>query len=713
MRNVESSQSNRKKKGLASAISRIVGSIMVVVFLLLIISVSITAGRGLLDETRNSLQSIAKANGVQIQEYMNICQTTAKGLAEEIEASVAEKRSLKQGDAKLEETEKSVVYDTLGLNGVEKQLESFLISTAKSAVANNQAVIGIGIMFEPYQYTEKRESYALYFTEEDGEIGVSDVGAYEEFSANDYYQIAVGKTETIFTEPYSYRDMWMITGATPILVDGEMIGVINIDVSMSVFDELDFTNSSYPSMTASVISRDGTIDFDSGNADVISQNVSEAYFKSQAETDAVLKQIQDGQSFVRHYDSKAFGTKAYSYYYPLRAGSETWATVTSVEAKDVLKDTFLTIVLLCVLSIVCLIVIAAVTDRIIRKKLAPIGEVVDAAKRISAGYLDVQLQAVNDDEIGTLAETFQATSIFLKNMIKDISQVLGRIAQNDFTVDTAIEYDGDFVQIRESFTEILGNLNAAMQEVKSGAGQVSAGADQMAQTAQTLAADAEEQAVSVDRLNTSVREVTARIELNAKQAEDASGLAKSIGSEVEISNRKMEEMVTAISEITETSRHIEMIIQNIESIASQTNLLSLNASIEAARAGEAGRGFAVVAEEIQGLANQSAEAAQNTRRLIGESIQAVESGTAIAADTEKSMSALVEEIGGIVVSIEQIAIASREQKEAIAEIEGNVSVISDSVQNNSGASEEASATSQQLKAQADILLGRVSEFRLK
>lgn len=698
---------------MAKVTARVLCTVMAFVFLLLIVCTAAMAGGSLLSSTFNNLQSIAAANGVQVQEYMNICQTTAKGLASEIEILTVEESALSDTDTKILSRERSEVYKDLDLNSVKKQLEDYLIATAKNAVENNEAVIGIGIMFEPYQFTKSRESYALYFTEEGGEITVSDVGAYEEFSANEYYQIAVGQKDTIFTEPYSYRDMWMLTGATPILVDGEMIGVINIDVSMSVFDGLHLSNDEFPSMTTMIVSNDGIINFDSGNVENISKNVSEVVFENDGDRTKALHAMQAGESFRQKYYSRDAGTNVYGNYYPLNAGSETWATVTSVSSRDALKDTFLTIAILIILCIASLFIIAVISIRTLKKRLAPIQQIVEAANSITAGHLDISLDVKSEDEVGVLAEAFLETSHSLQRMIRDISDVLYGIANNDFTVETAIEYQGDFGRIREAFVNILQNLNSAMQDIRVSTDQVSLGADQMASTAQVLAAGATEQSVSIDRLGNAIRDVSQTVEANAVHASEANMLVTGVGKEVGESNQKMEQMIQAISEITETSRHIELIIQNIESIASQTNLLSLNAAIEAARAGEAGRGFAVVADEIRELANQSAKAAQNTRELIGDSIRAVENGTAIAAETESSMNALVGQIKNIIEAIENIASASESQKEAIFQVESSVEQISDVVRDNSGSAQESSATSEELKAQAETLAGLISQFTIR
>ena len=143
----------------------------------------------------------------------------------------------------------------------------------------------------------------------------------------------------------------------------------------------------------------------------------------------------------------------------------------------------------------------------------------------------------------------------------------------------------------------------------------------------------------------------------------------------------MKELVEAMQHISETTNDIQVVIGKIESIASQTNLLSLNASIEAARAGEAGKGFAVVAEQIKNLAEESASSAEETRVMLTNSLNQVGVGSSVADETSQFMSEMIEQL--------------------------------DAVVSNSAASEETSATSEELSASAESLDEMVSDFVLR
>ena len=173
------------------------------------------------------------------------------------------------------------------------------------------------------------------------------------------------------------------------------------------------------------------------------------------------------------------------------------------------------------------------------------------------------------------------------------------------------------------------------------------------------------------------------------------------------------EKSTLMSRINETSEKIGAIITQIEDIASQTNLLSLNASIEAARAGEAGKGFAVVADQIRNLAEQSAKSAVDSKALIEAAIHEVGDGNMYAEKASTSLREVVDGIQAIADSAKKIKEISIEQADSMEQVEATAERIAEVVQNNSAAAQETSATSEELTAQATTLSGMVSVFKLR
>ena len=170
---------------------------------------------------------------------------------------------------------------------------------------------------------------------------------------------------------------------------------------------------------------------------------------------------------------------------------------------------------------------------------------------------------------------------------------------------------------------------------------------------------------------------------------------------------------SAMERINDTSKQIANIIAEIEDIASQTNLLSLNASIEAARAGEAGRGFAVVADQIGKLASDSANSAVNTKKLIENSISEIENGNEITLKATTAIESVIDGIKMLASSTKEISELSVSQAEAMKQLEQGVEQISEVIQSNSAAAEETSATSEELSAQSDNLEQLVRQFQLK
>ncbi len=202
------------------------------------------------------------------------------------------------------------------------------------------------------------------------------------------------------------------------------------------------------------------------------------------------------------------------------------------------------------------------------------------------------------------------------------------------------------------------------------------------------------------------------IRATANQAGESYTQARTYADEAERSHKEMKAMMEAMTRINDASQQVGNIISEIEDIASQTNLLSLNASIEAARAGEAGRGFAVVADQIRQLAEQSAHSAAETRTLIETSLNAISDGSKTADIVNASIDRVVEGIELIANASKNISETANEQAEAMKQTEQGVNQISEVVQSNSATAEQASATSEELSAQAMTLDSLISKFQL-
>lgn len=222
-----------------------------------------------------------------------------------------------------------------------------------------------------------------------------------------------------------------------------------------------------------------------------------------------------------------------------------------------------------------------------------------------------------------------------------------------------------------------------------------------------------EQAASIEELATNIMSISGQVKENADHAEEASRRADAAGAETEESNRRMQDMMAAMADISSSSREIGKIIKTIEGIAFQTNILALNAAVEAARAGEAGKGFSVVAEEIRNLAIRSSEASKNTAALIATSLDTVKAGTDIADETAQSLGMVLESVRLVTESVGRIAASSRQQALSLRQIEKGMGQISDVVQTNSATAEESAAASEELSAQAQFLKDLAGQFRLK
>ncbi len=370
---------------------------------------------------------------------------------------------------------------------------------------------------------------------------------------------------------------------------------------------------------------------------------------------------------------------------------------------------------LVVIAVGNLILVLKVSGSVIFSLVQPVKELEDAAKRMSQGDFSVQITYDSDDELGELAECFRITVSSLKMIIDDLYRIISEFKDGNFDVRSECreKYVGDYEPLLTQLRDMVVNISNSLGNIQSVADQVASGSTELANSAQVLAEGAANQSSAVEQLLATVTDVTAQVEENSRATDRLHDNAKSVGGEADISRRKMADLMRAMESIKDTSQEINNIIADIEDIASQTNLLSLNAAIEAARAGEAGKGFAVVAEQIRKLAEDSAQSAVKTKQLIEASLAEISKGNDITEETADSMNKVMDELDNILMGVGEIRTASDKQAVSVKEIEKGVEQISGVVTANSATAEQTSATSEQLSAQAITLNGEVEQFSLR
>ena len=362
-------------------------------------------------------------------------------------------------------------------------------------------------------------------------------------------------------------------------------------------------------------------------------------------------------------------------------------------------------------------VVTTMIGRIITNSITEPVEQIDAAvASLRKGELSnvEMLTYESEDEFGDTIRNLKEAMGILADYVSEISVEVKAIAQGDLTRngDDITDFLGDFSELKTSLLYILKRFNSTLTEISNLAEQVSSNSSEVENASKSLADGATEQAGVIEELNATIDTVVDMAEDTAKETQNASARVKASANKANEEKEKMNELLTEMEHITEISKEIGNIITDIEDIASQTNLLSLNASIEAARAGEAGKGFAVVADQIGKLAADSAKSAVNTRDLIDKTLVEIEKGNTITRTTADAFNQIITDMESFAELAENTMEKANSQAESLEQIGQGIEQLSGVVQGNAASSEENTAISINLAEGAAKMRDRVNIFKL-
>ena len=362
-------------------------------------------------------------------------------------------------------------------------------------------------------------------------------------------------------------------------------------------------------------------------------------------------------------------------------------------------------------------VVTTLIGRIITNSITePVEQIEAAVASLRKGELSnvEMLTYESEDELGDTIRNLKEAMGILADYVSEISVEVKAIAQGDLTRngDDITDFLGDFSELKVSLLYILKRFNSTLTEISSLAEQVSSNASEVEDASKSLADGATEQAGVIEELNATIDTVVNLAADTAKETQSASARVKASANKANEEKEKMNDLLMEMEHIIEISKEIGNIITDIEDIASQTNLLSLNASIEAARAGEAGKGFAVVADQIGKLAADSAKSAVNTRDLIDKTLVEIEKGNTITRTTADAFNQIIADMESFAELAENTMEKANSQAESLEQIGQGIEQLSGVVQGNAASSEENTAISINLAEGAAKMNDRVNIFKL-
>lgn len=524
-----------------------------------------------------------------------------------------------------------------------------------------------------------------------------------------YYQ-AVYDQKTFISDPY----LDILTGtmifaiATPMFDEsGAVYGLVTLEVTTDQLSKITAATSFGESGRTYLLDR--------------SQNI--LVYSDPTQIGKPVSQLNfDGAEVLEEFDNPTGEILRYS-----KAGEERtggvqkishitgWTMLSSINSSEFDGSFEKILQKLALIQFLALFLIGALTARSIFKSLAPVKELDRFMEELSQGKLNSDLDYESENEIGHLASNMKRTAATLSIYVNQIHKSMDRFSRGDFTLEKSTNftaYQGDFQEIQEAMEDFVAMMSHSLENLDRSIREVDEGASQLSSGAVLLSNGSVQQATSVNDLNQLIGNINETIVESAENSSTVSSDAVKISTDLVSSNEKMKKLVVSVRDIHALSDEVKRIIKSIEEVAFQTNILSLNASVEAARAGTAGKGFAIVADEVRNLSIKTAQAADETTKIINEIAETIEESSKQTQNTSVELQAVVDEVGIFVDKMSKISISAQDQAQAIGQIKVSIAEISGVVNKNSDISQASATASEKLSTQSHIMMELVERFKL-
>lgn len=558
--------------------------------------------------------------------------------------------------------------------------------------------------------TEARNTYEFYgigLYDKEGKALAADGEIYENLMSAEWFSLLQETDNLTIADPVVTDEYVGIPMGMPVKTDGEtaayLVGIYKYDMLSEVLGAIHIGQSGM----ALIINEEGKIVghpvADVVRAELNIYNLDTAQSAKQIFDRMVSRETGSAEGIVN-------GQESYVAFCPVRGTR--WAFAVEVPKTDYMQST--NTALLNTMEgtfaalIVALIAIWIVTTLISRQ----LKKAIMRMNGLAEGDLTSQIEVEKTgDEVEILSSSLRTTIESVNGYITEIQRVLDSISKGNLNISADGNYQGDFVVVKNSLTQIIESLNQMMKQINHTAHSLMDTAQSMGGQSEELQQAVMNQTDAMTGLNSEVKNIKNNLNDVMENTKQTRERASEIAEQIADGSKKMEELKDAMEAIDQNAANITKISKMMEGIAQQTNILALNASVEAARAGNAGKGFAVVAEEVRNLAGQSSEAAKSTVEMIETASELIQQGVKLTAETSQALEEISKGSDAVTEIAHRLSETVDIQETSLKEISGRIEDISAITQQNLQCAENTADASVDLEMESQKLKELLERFQ--